>query len=133
MKFSDFKLLPDNESASELRNWRIRQAIIACSSWAVVAFFVLPALLGFPYEIPKLGSVAWAMETEAKIKPLERSLSELQELLLSQSIMSAHKNWCDAYKRQEQATAWAERVRELRSDYYRHVGRAFELPNCRAL
>lgn len=141
-------LLPDDESPKSLRNYRLRLAGVACYSALIITFFVLPALLGIPYSVPKLGTVAWGADVDTKIADkvgsieqqlanlnqnlttLSRQNIETQSGLLERDIMESQKNWCDAYGRRERATAWAARIRDKMSEYARLTGKQFELPGC---
>jgi hypothetical protein len=130
MKFADLQLLPDDDSPKAVRAWRIRLAIVACSSSFLIFFLVLPAMFS---ELPRLGSLAWAQDVDSKIAPLQQSVNDIKELMLENAILSAQKNWCDAYAKGESATAWSERIRELNRQYFKIVGRAFAVPDCRAV
>jgi hypothetical protein len=141
-------LLPDDESPKSLRNYRLRLAGVACYSALIVTFFILPALLGIPYSVPKLGTVAWgadvSYEVESKVGSIQEELkamndnmtdlmrqnNETRATLIDRDIMESQKNWCEANERHERATAWAARIRDLMGQYARLTGKQFELPTC---
>lgn len=148
MNLVDLKLLPDDERPESVRNYRIRLALVACTAWMGVYFFVMPALVGFPYTLPVLGGVAYADSQDAKIQaaiaPLKQDISKINEkvdnlsaesretraVLLDNALVSAQKSWCEAYKKGVRATAIAERIRELKRKYKAVTGEDADVPPC---
>lgn len=60
------KLLPSNEAdPRSVRNYRLRTALVACSSFMLVVAIVLPSMF---IGLPKVGQVAWSDEVDDKIK-----------------------------------------------------------------
>jgi hypothetical protein len=148
MKLEVMHLLPDEDNPKSIRNWRIRVFIVGCSSSAVLCFFVLPALLGFPYAIPKLGAVVWAADIDKKIEdamsPIEadnlaikQNLESLnaqtkinQSFLIEGQIQAAQSAWCESNKRGIRAPIAAQRIDELKRQYQRLTGEAPYIPTC---
>lgn len=141
-------LLPEDESPEALRRWRIKSGATAAYGALVMTFFVLPALLGFPYSIPKLGTVAWGADVETAVTAQSKDVAaQLQAMnatvrdlvdqnrdtraqILDKDIIESQKNWCDANDRHERATAWAQRIRDLMGQYARLTGKQYDLPTC---
>jgi len=59
------KLLPSDEhDPRSVKRYRLRTALVACSSFLTVLLVVLPAMFT---GLPKLGQIAWAGEVDDKI------------------------------------------------------------------
>lgn len=66
----------DNAPPHKMRSWRKRLALVACSNWLYTFFALTPALVAILIVgLPIFGRVAWADETERKIK------SEVQAMI----------------------------------------------------
>lgn len=124
MKLPDFNILPVDEKPESVRLWRIRQALISCSAWSVIAFFILPALIGLPFVLPMVGQVAWASDTDK----LNAKLKDIEVRMLAQSIYQACEVKAQSQAKGLHSPYWQRQVRELKEQYFNMTGQSFELP-----
>jgi hypothetical protein len=126
MKLPDLQILPDDEKPESVRKWRIRQATVGCGSFALVVFYILPAMVGLPYPLPEKfgGRVAWASDQ----KGLQDKVNGIEVQLLTQSILNAHKEKCESEKAGRYTPYWQEQLASLRNKYWQLTGQTFELP-----
>lgn len=136
-QFPEINLLPDDDKPKSVRNWRIRQALIACSAWAMMVFLTIPALFGVPYELPRAGMVAWASDLESTktdfqktVASFKSSLEDTQALVLEGLIIDAQRGWCEAKRSKTPPGIYALRVRDLKKKYEDSIGKVPEIPDC---
>ena len=131
------KLLPGDENdPRSVKHYRLRTALVACSSFLSIVFIVLPALF---VGLPKLGQVAWAGEVDDKIaKAIEPVLTEqraqgevLKEIRIDQlatKLRELHALRCqaDSYGR-----ARVDReIDPAQRKYFELTGYRYPLPAC---
>lgn len=67
------KMFPDESSPQEIRSWRRRIALVACSTFFIQWVVLMPALF---MELPKVGQVVWADQVDQQIAALEKRTNE---------------------------------------------------------
>ncbi len=67
---------------------------------------------------------------ESAVDPIRVDLTSIKIERLTDSILSAKRDQCDAVREGRAAQAWTKRIQELSSQYFKMVGRPFEMPTC---
>lgn len=134
MKIPDFAFLPKEDDPESIRAWRLRNAGVACLSFFLTWFVVLPALFSFPYALPPAISPAWARDL-APIKQdqqiLKESLADVQSTLLEGQMLQAQEGRCADLNRGGDGAGWQSRIDDLQKRYFKQTGRRFnDLPPC---
>jgi hypothetical protein len=141
MKIIDsIDLLPDDEDANSIRQWRIRVAQVACSVWLFTFLLLVPFLVMALFTgLPRIGSVVFASElgnkidaaVENAVAPIRRDVvfvrQAVDELIegnkkaaaaaLGNVIINATRERCRAVAQGRNADAWTDRMIELRRQY----------------
>jgi hypothetical protein len=84
---------------------------------------------------------AYADDVERKIEqavaPIRSDIAQMKEEQqrraladLTDFIMAARRDQCDAARDGRNASAWTKRLAELSDQYYRLAGRSFDIPGC---
>ncbi len=77
------------------------------------------------------GNALWGYTNYARASDLAASNSGLNDIktqLLTQSILSAYKEKCEAEKSGRYSQYWQEQLAKLKNDYWKLTGQSFELP-----
>ena len=142
------KLLPSDENdPRSVKHYRLRTALVACSSFLLVLFVVLPAMT---VGLPRIGTLAWAGEVDDKIEqataPIKAQLGQIATQLATQEQIQKrilagqlaaqardlHRLKCtttDDYTR-----ARMERdIEDAQQEYRALTGERYPLPACKDL
>ncbi len=148
-------LLPRDEDPNAIRLYRLRVAVVACSAWMTLVFFVIPAMTT---GLPNIGRIAWISDVEAQIKQVivdresytvidAQKGKELQiqvEMLaaalrddradrIEQGVFTAKMQQCQAILEKRSVIFWTEQLRRLLADYRRIMQVDVDVPTCSEL
>lgn len=144
-------LLPIDDSPESLRLYRLRVAVVACSSWLLLYLGVMPALV---IGLPMIGRVAWAEDMEDKVDqyhretvmPIQRDVAEIKAAVesikesISAGAMTSMRNelremrrlYCRAREagNSELARRYARDIEYSREVYEKTSGTNWHMPQC---
>lgn len=134
------KLLPDDENdPRSVKRYRLRVTLVACTTFLLVVFGVLPAMT---VGLPRIGSIAWAAEVDDKIaKAIEPVLTEqraqgevLKEIRIDQlatKLRELHAVRCAADGTGRARLDWE--IEAAQRKYVNLAGYRYPLPACKDL
>lgn len=151
--FEWIHVLPDESNVEQIRQWRVRIALVACSVWLFVFLLLTPLLTSaFFVGLPRVGSVVWASELDDKvdksvrktISPIVQDVAEVKAAVheltkasnvsaaaaLGNTIIQATREKCKATTQGRPGDAWADRILELRQQYRVLTGERFDALTC---
>lgn len=150
------KLLPDENDPIAMRRWRICHSGLAWFAALGLIFYVTPVFFAVPFTIPRVGTVAWANDIDARIdnkiqaavKPIAdtqheqaKQLETIATLLkrqsnieLLKSVLLAKKEQCEARRDRRSSDYWDDQLIKLRDEYREATGQPPDVPtSCEGL
>lgn len=132
----DLHLLPKDDSPESIRNWQLRVALVACSSWIMLYFVIIPAALT---GVPRLGALAWARDVDQKVQeaiaPINDKIDRLEMAVTDQTETSnalllelTEKTLTEMNRRRcsapttEDRDYWQSQMNKLKPRYLRYSG-----------
>lgn len=143
------KLLPTDENDPHaVKRYRLRTALVACSSFLTVLFIILPAMF---IGLPKIGQLSWSSDVKGvvstEVEPLKRDIESVKKSvetatreslrtriwLLGNEVFKARQEQCAAIKAGNGARFWTERLLELKAEYEAVASKEYDVPACSEL
>lgn len=118
---------PDSGDSNGVRRW---QWVVALKIWALICFAVWSADM-----IPQIPGMARSTSVRAlsdKVGNVDQKLDSLQLSLLEGQLLSARRDQCKAIGQQNNQAVgfYAEKLQDLRNQFFRLTGRIWETPRC---
>lgn len=147
-KIIDYMVPDFSASPAAQRLYRIRIAAVACASFAITNFVVLPAMF---LGLPMLGQLAWANDQNTKVAqalvPLEKRFTALEGKVdsldsvvrqqwafsLATQIKEARAVWCTAPAGSNTRTCAQDDIDRLQSEYQSLKGDRYPVAPCSEL
>jgi hypothetical protein len=138
-------MFPKSHNEEELQSWRIRVALVACSSWMFTFLVMVPLMF---VGVPPFGSIAWSEDVqkqiERAIEPIQSDINEIKNRIeqqeevekrrqvrdLKQKIFETRVAQCNAKADKVESNPYSERLSDLQDEYAALTGRFLTLSEC---
>jgi hypothetical protein len=141
-------MIPKSTDEEELRSWRTRVALVACSAWLFLFLILVPLIF---IGVPPFGSLAWSEDVERQIQkaiePIQADVTDIKRKVenqeevekrrqirdLKQKIFETRVAQCKAKADQIEGNPYSQRLSDLQDEYSALTGRFLTLSECEDL